>query len=42
VSDITPDVLGVLCEVLYNVAEESRLKSKYWKAQVKNLTAESR
>ena len=25
------------CEVLYNVAEESRLKSEYWKARALNI-----
>lgn len=38
------DVLAVLrfkgaccdCEVLYNVAEESRLKAKYWKGKAQN------
>ncbi|HEX9120581.1 MAG TPA: DUF2695 domain-containing protein [Terriglobales bacterium] len=40
------DILGVLrsqggfcdCEVLYNVAKSSRLKSRYWKAKAKKLT----
>jgi hypothetical protein len=40
-SDDIADVLAVLqargaccdCEVLYNVAEESRLKARYWKAR---------
>ncbi|MGA3133753.1 MAG: DUF2695 domain-containing protein [Terracidiphilus sp.] len=48
--DDVEDVLGVLrfrgaccdCEVLYNMAEESRLKSEYWKAHAKQLTRESR
>jgi hypothetical protein len=39
------DVIGVLrskggcydCEVLYNVAEESRLKSQYWKARANEM-----
>jgi Protein of unknown function (DUF2695) len=29
------------CEILLNVAEESRLKSKYWKARSNELKAES-
>jgi hypothetical protein len=29
------------CEVLYNVAEESRLKSRYWKARAHKLTPET-
>jgi hypothetical protein len=40
-SEDVEDILAVLhslggccdCEILYNVAEESRLKSKYWKAR---------
>jgi hypothetical protein len=40
------DVLGVLhsqgaccdCEVLYNVAEESRLRCKYWEARAREHT----
>jgi len=43
------DVIDVLhsqgaccdCEVLYNVAEESRLKSNYWKARARELTPET-
>jgi hypothetical protein len=39
------DILGVLqskggccdCEILYNVAPESRLRERYWKAQAKRL-----
>lgn len=27
------------CEILYNVAEESQLKTKHWQAQHKRLTA---
>ncbi len=42
----TADVLAVMringgccdCEILYNVAEESRLKAKYWKASHTNLS----
>ena len=48
-SDDVADVPGVLrfsgaccdCEVLYNVAEESRLKSRYWKARAGELTLET-
>jgi hypothetical protein len=44
-SDDLDDVLGVLrfggaccdCEVLYNVADESRLKSEHWKASANQL-----
>jgi hypothetical protein len=44
-SDEIRDVIAVLhangaccdCEVLYNVAEESRLKSRYWKARASNI-----
>jgi hypothetical protein len=44
-SDDVEDVLAVLrsrggccdCEVLYNVADESRLKSEYWKARAQKL-----
>jgi len=46
--DDVEDVLAVLrsrggccdCEVLYNVAEESRLKAKYWKARHAELIAD--
>jgi hypothetical protein len=42
----TADVLAVMrlnggccdCEILYNVAEESRLKAKYWKARQTKLS----
>jgi hypothetical protein len=42
------DVLAVLrssggccdCEVLYNVADESRLKSEYWKARAQKLNSD--
>jgi hypothetical protein len=44
-SDDIEDVLAVLqargaccdCEVLYNVAEDSRLKARYWKARFAEL-----
>jgi hypothetical protein len=47
-SDEVEDVLAVMrfsggccdCEILYNVAEESRLKSEYWKARHKELTTD--
>jgi hypothetical protein len=46
-SDKTADVLAVMkvqgaccdCEILYNVAEESRLKAKRWKAEYQRLTS---
>jgi hypothetical protein len=45
-ADDTEDVIDVLrsqgaccdCEVLYNVAEQSRLKTRYWKAQYARRT----
>ena len=48
-SDEIADVLAVLqsrgaccdCEVLYNVAEESRLKARYWKAEYAKLQSDS-
>jgi hypothetical protein len=47
-SDDIADVLEVLhsrgaccdCEVLYNVAEESRLKARYWKARFAKLQSD--
>ncbi|MGD0681206.1 MAG: DUF2695 domain-containing protein [Terracidiphilus sp.] len=47
-SDDIADVLAVLhsrgaccdCEVLYNVAEESRLKARYWKARFAELQSD--
>lgn len=47
-SDDIDDVLAVLrlkgghcdCEVLYNVAGESRLKAKYWKARHAEFTSD--
>jgi hypothetical protein len=47
-SDDIPDVIAVLqskggccdCEVLYNVAEESRLKARYWKARYAELQSQ--
>jgi hypothetical protein len=49
-SEEIADVLAVLksrggccdCEILYNVAEESRLKAAYWKARYRELTEEQR
>ncbi|MFZ0303574.1 MAG: DUF2695 domain-containing protein [Terracidiphilus sp.] len=46
-SEEISDVLAVLkarggccdCEILYNVAEESRLKSEHWKAEYSKLTS---
>jgi len=46
-SEEIADVLAVLkarggfcdCEILYNVAEESRLKSGHWKAEYSKLTS---
>lgn len=46
--DALDDIIVVLqskggfcdCEVLYNVAETSRLKAKYWRSQVAGQTAE--
>jgi hypothetical protein len=48
-SEEIEDVLAVMrfsggccdCEILYNVAEESRLKSEYWKARLKEVTTET-
>jgi hypothetical protein len=48
-SNEVEDVLDVMrhsggccdCEILYNVAEESRLKSEYWKARHRELTPET-
>jgi hypothetical protein len=48
-SEEIEDVLAVMrfnggccdCEILYNVAEESRLKAAYWKACAKELTTGS-
>jgi Protein of unknown function (DUF2695) len=48
-SDDIADVLAVLrsrggccdCEILYNVAEHSRLKEKYWKARAAELQPRS-
>jgi len=49
-SEEIADILVVLkalggccdCEILYNVAEESRLKAAYWKARYRELTEERR
>ena len=48
-SEEVQDVLAVMglrggccdCEILYNVAEESRLKAEHWKAHCKELTADN-
>jgi hypothetical protein len=48
--DDVDDVLAALkskggcfdCEVLYNVAEESRLKARYWKARAAELAADKK
>ena len=48
-SDDIEDVVDVLhsqgaccdCEVLYNVAEESRLKARYWKARYREIVSET-
>ena len=45
-SDDIDDIIAVLhskggccdCEVLYNVADESRLRTQYWKAKVLELS----
>lgn len=47
-SEEIEDILAVMrfhggscdCEILYNVAEESRLKAKYWKSRYSELTTD--